>query len=455
MNYREAIQYLYSLGHETLAMKLGLEGIRALARAFDDPPRRYAVAHIAGTNGKGSTAAMTAAIARAAGLRAGLYTSPHLSEITERIRVHGEKIAPEDFARLATGVRAKCEQLVTAGALAAPLTFFEQVTMIAFLYFAERRVELAVLEVGLGGRLDATNICAPLATAITPVALDHQQYLGDTLAAIAGEKAGIIKPEVPVVVAPQEPEAMTVIAEQCARLNAPLIRVQAPRDLELIGGEAEASQPSAALMSAGLYRFRYRAARAEYDVRLNLRGRHQAINACAAIHLAEQLAERGLNLPARAIATGLSRVEWPGRLELIAATEPPLLLDGAHNPAGARSLRAFLDEHCPVPVTLIFGVMADKDIAELAAILFPAASVVIAVGIANERAASAALIAASAPGVGYQLICAGSAIEALAEAQRATPPGGVICVCGSLYLIGEIKRALKEEAKSAPERLGH
>src|SRR5262245_32750214 len=206
MSFEEAIKYLYSLGNETLAMKLGLESVRALAHALNDPQRRFPAIHIAGTNGKGSTSAMTASILRAAGLRAGLYTSPHLVSIAERIRIGDDEIAPDAFARLAAVVRAAGERLVAENALPAAPTFFEQMTMIAYLYFAERKVDLAVLEVGLGGRLDATNICEPIVTAITPVGFDHQKYLGDTLASIAGEKAGIVKPSAPVVVAPQSSE---------------------------------------------------------------------------------------------------------------------------------------------------------------------------------------------------------------------------------------------------------
>ena len=444
MDYRETITYLYSLGHETLAMKLGLDSVRALARAFDNPQRRYSAVHIAGTNGKGSTAAMTEAIGRAAGLRVGLYTSPHLIEITERIRVDGQDITPEDFARLATDVRAMSERLVRESILPAPPTFFEQVTMIAFLYFAERQVDLVVLEVGLGGRLDATNICEPLVTAITPIGFDHQQYLGHTLAAIAGEKAGIIKSATPAVIAPQEPQVMAVIAERCAQLNAPLIAVEEqPREFELMSDDEKEQSSQNQLLRAGLDRFHYRTAMASYDVSLNLRGRHQVINALTAIHIAEQLNLRGLNLSAQAITDGLSHVEWPGRLEML-ATKPPLLLDGAHNPAGARSLRAFLDEHGRVPLTFIFGAMGDKDIAEIAAILFPAARVVVATRVANERAAHATVIAAQADGLDCQVICTASVAEALAEARRLTPVNGLICACGSLYLIGEIKKILSE-----------
>src|SRR5215510_7208226 len=281
MNFEEATEYLYSLGNETLAMKLGLESVRALARSLDDPQRKFPAVHIAGTNGKGSTAAMTASVLRSAGLRAGLYTSPHLVSITERIRIEGDEIAPDEFARLATAVRAAGERLVAENILPAPPTFFEQVTMIAYLYFAERKVDLAVLEVGLGGRLDATNICEPVVTAITPVGFDHQKYLGDTLASIAGEKAGIVKPGVPVVVAPQSGEAMKTIAARCEELKAPMITPAPPFGIEALSDDE----------NIGRYRFRYRGwdDKDEYDLRLGLRGRHQITNAIVAIHIAELL----------------------------------------------------------------------------------------------------------------------------------------------------------------------
>jgi len=430
MNYAEATAYLYGLGHEMRAMKLGLESMRALARTCGDPQRRFPAVHIAGTNGKGSTAAMTEAILRAAGWQVGLYTSPHLVEVTERIRVDGRGIAPAEFARLATEVRARCERLVSDGELPAPPTFFEQVTMIAFLHFATPEVELVVLEVGLGGRLDATNICEPLVTAITPVSVDHQQYLGEQLAAIAGEKAGIIKLGIPVVVAPQENSAMEVIAARSRNLDAPLVPVCAEPDEPSVAG------------ADGCYRFRRRTMRAEYDVSLNLRGRHQIGNALTAIGIADQLSASGLALPPAAVTAGLGRVDWPGRLELVAGV-PALLLDGAHNPAGARVLRDFLDEHCSGrPITLIFGAMSDKAIVEISTILFPVAATVIATRIANPRSADPAEIAALA-GAGQPRLVAEDSTRALAEARRLTPPDGLICACGSLYLVGELRRALR------------
>ncbi len=430
MNFSETLNYLYSLGHEMLAMKLGLESITALCQALGDPQLKYRVVHIAGTNGKGSTAAMTEAIALAAGHRVGLYTSPHLVAITERIRINGEDITPDDFARLATQVRATCEQLVANETLPALPTYFEQVTAIGYLFFAERAVDVAILEVGLGGRLDATNICAPTVCAITPVSLDHQEYLGHELAAIAAEKAGIIKPNIPVIVAPQTSEAMQVIAAQAQRLNAPLIEVEAPQNKAIIEEAA-----------TGMFHFRYHTAVADYAVQLNLRGAHQTINARTAIHLAEELRQQGLCVTKAAIEEGLQKVRWVGRLELIEYEGRQMLMDGAHNMAGAKTLQEFLRTYeKDVPITMIFGVMSDKAIAGMAEMLFPFATTLIATRINNPRSADPLVISEAATQLVTPSLRAESVAEALQEALQRTPANGLICVCGSLYLIGEIKQ---------------
>jgi dihydrofolate synthase/folylpolyglutamate synthase len=435
MNFPEAVNYLYGLGHETLAMKLGLESVRALAGAFDDPQQKYPAVHIAGTNGKGSTAAMTAEIARAAGLRVALYTSPHLRSITERIRVDGEQISEEAFARLASRVRAASERLAAEGKLPAPPTFFEQMTMIAFLHFAECEVDLAVLEVGLGGRLDATNICAPIVTAITPVDFDHQQYLGHTIEEIAGEKAGILKSGVPVVVAPQREEAWRTIERRAAEVDAPVISVSEELDRAAVwarGGD---------IWNAGRFRLDYHSQRDRHDATINLRGRHQILNAVTAINVAEQLGEEGFPITREAVMYGLEHVEWPGRLQIIGVGEPerPLLLDGAHNPAGASALREFLIDYCAnVPLTLLFGAMADKSIDEMAALLFPLAQTIILTKVKNPRAADPATIAAAMAGLNREMICVANVKDALAQALLVTPANGLICACGSLFLVGEI-----------------
>lgn len=422
MEFSEAVDYLYGLGNEILAMKLGLETIRCLCLELGSPQDSFPAVHIAGTNGKGSTAAMTEAILRAGGVRTGLFTSPHLISITERIRVGGEPIPPDQFAMLGGRVRAAGERLVESGRLPAPPTFFEQVTAIAFLWFAEQRVELAVLEVGMGGRLDATNICRPLVTAITPVGLDHQQYLGDTLAAIAGEKAGIIKPGIPVVLAPQEPEAQVVILARAEECGAPVI-----------AGGVEVEPIS---LTPDLRQWvELHTERESFDACLSLRGRHQAINARTAIAIVEVLRSTGLSIETGAIVAGLENCYWPGRLDLRSGPSGrTILIDGAHNEAGAVVLADFLREFCRRrPLTLIFGAMRDKDVAKIGERLFPLFEQIIVTGIANPRALDPAEIV-----VGGEVERASGLLEALEIAGRVTPPEGLIVVAGSLYLVAEV-----------------
>ena len=445
MNYTQAIDYLYARGHEMETMNLGLSRILALTEASGQPQLQYPAVLIAGTNGKGSTAAMTFAIARAAGLRVGLYTSPHLVEITERIRLaegaEVRDISQDEFAHYATEVRVLGERLLATGQLTSVPSLFEQLTMLAFLYFAAQQVDLVVFEVGLGGRLDATNVCAPLVTAITPIDYDHQRHLGYTLPEIAGEKAGIIKAQTPVIVAPQKSEVMSVIAARANELRAPLFSLEE----ELSAApffETLTAQPAAVSSTLGLCRLRYTHRQGEYDVRLGLRGRYQVTNALMAIHLAEALQRAGLPITPAIISAGLAQAEWPGRLELVQwpGTQTPVLLDGAHNPAGAQVLREFLQEFCAhVPVTLVFGVMTDKPFGEMEAILFPAATTIIAAKVNNPRAADPRELAQRAEALGYQVLQAESVRVALELAQAMTPANGVICACGSLYLVGEIK----------------
>lgn len=450
MNYTEAINYLYARGHEMETMNLGLSRIETLTAAAGFPQRQYPAVLIAGTNGKGSTAAMTFAIARAAGLRVGLYTSPHLVEITERIRL-GEAagsrdITPEEFAHYATEVRELGERLLATGQLTSVPSLFEQITMLAFLFFAEQKIDLAVLEVGLGGRLDATNISAPVVTAITPIDYDHQRHLGYTLPEIAGEKAGIIKANVPVIVAPQSEEVFKVIRQRAAELNAPLLSIeselQAAPLFEVTAEPAPASAPH-----FGLCQLHYMHLQKAYDVRLGLRGRYQVTNALTAIHIAEALQQAGFAIQSTHIQTGLEQTAWPGRLELISLGKggAPLLLDGAHNPAGARVLRDFLTEFCwRIPVTLLFGVMNDKPFGEMEEILLPAATRIIAARVNNPRSAQSGELAAGAAALGFQVQEAASVRAALQLAREVTPPEGLICACGSLYLVGEIKELLSE-----------
>jgi dihydrofolate synthase/folylpolyglutamate synthase len=433
MRFDEALGYLLSLGHETLAIKLGLTNTERLLAALGDPQKSFPSVQIAGTNGKGSTAVMLEAIARAAGTRTGLYTSPHLVSITERVRVDGVEISREEFARLTARVRATAERLVSEGTLPALPTFFEHVTAIALAAFREARVALAILETGLGGRLDATTTARADVVAITPVALDHQEYLGETLAEIASEKAAIIRPDVAAVVAPQSAEALAVILRRCADCGV-VPRMAAAVASEVLGAD-----------ETGRLRVNFETDKDRYDnVRLALRGRHQIINAQVAISLAETLRARGFPLTRAAIIEGLETASHAGRLELRRIAGHDFLFDGAHNPAGARALRAFLDEFIHAPVTLIFGAMRDKPLSEIAATLFPAANNLILTQPANPRAAAPETLARLVPHDfdSSRITLAPSSAEAVTAAHEQTPPAGIICVTGSLYLVGEVQSIL-------------
>jgi len=431
VNFDESVSYLLGLGHETVAIKLGLDNITRLLARLGDPQRAFPSVQIAGTNGKGSTAAMLESVCRAAGLSAGLYTSPHLVSIRERVRVAGREIARDEFARCASLVRAAAEE--TERESAALPTFFEQVTALALVAFREARVPVAILETGLGGRLDATTAARAATVAITPVSLDHQEYLGHTLAEIAAEKAAIIRPGVKAVVAPQEPEAAEVILRRCRECGVEPRFATRDAEVESMCGD-------------GRLRVRLRTARDVYaGVCLALRGRHQLTNAAVAVALAESLAEDSFHITREHVVAGLEAAEHAGRLELDARRTPALLLDGAHNPAGARALRAYLEEFAGGKVTLVFGAMRDKALAEIGAILFPAAEHLVLTEPRNPRAASVAelLRAVPARSASSTIALAPSSRDALTIARAHTPPGGTVCVTGSLYLVGEVKGLLE------------
>jgi dihydrofolate synthase/folylpolyglutamate synthase len=325
MHFEAAVQYLLRLGHETLTMKLGLRNTELLLRALANPERAFPAVQIAGTNGKGSTATMLDSICRAAGIKCGLYTSPHLVSITERIRVSGFEITPEEFADCATTVRNASEQLLRDKQIEALPTFFEQLTVIALLAFRNAGIELAILETGLGGRLDSTTAANAGIVAITPIALDHEEYLGHTLESIASEKAAIIRPGVTAIIAKQQPEALGVLKSRCEETGVTPIFEDGPHIVE----ETTPDGRFCVTFENGGNRYE--------KVWLGLRGRHQIENAALAIRLAEVLKIHGFTIPSSAIHAGLQTAQHPGRLELIPHT-PSFLLDGAHNPAGCRSL---------------------------------------------------------------------------------------------------------------------
>jgi len=434
MNLPETIEYLLSLGHETVAIKLGLRNTQVLLEALDNPHKSFQSVQIAGTNGKGSTAVFLDSICRAAGIPTGLYTSPHLVSITERIVISGAAISEEDFAMHATQVRAAAESLLDSKSLESLPTFFEHVTAIALLAFKEAGVALAILETGLGGRLDATTVAAADTVAITPISLDHQEYLGETLAAIAAEKAAIIRPGVTAIIAPQPLEALEVIRRRCAAVDIEPDLEQLPPTID------EATED-------GRLRITFATKNASYSkVLLGLRGRHQVTNATVAIRLAEAMRRQGFEISANAVIEGLANARHAGRLELIPG-EPPVLLDGAHNPSGAQALRSFLDEFVKSPITLVVGVMKDKNLQEITETLFPIAEFLVITQPDNPRSAHPdALIELAADHISEdKIIVAKSVQDAIALAKQITPPTATICVTGSLYLVGEVKALLDQE----------
>jgi dihydrofolate synthase/folylpolyglutamate synthase len=439
MNFGEAIQYLLSLGHETVAIKLGLRNTEVLLQDLGNPHEPFTSVQIAGTNGKGSTAMFLDSICRAAGISTGLFTSPHLVSVTERIKINGSEISQADFARHATVVRNAAELLVVDGKLQALPTFFEQITAIAFLAFREAGIELGILETGLGGRLDATTVAGAETVAITPLALDHQEYLGETLAQIAAEKAAIIRPGVTAVIAPQPATALAVILKRCAESNVRPVLVEEGK-IESVTADGrftvtfERSEPAGATYE---------------KLVLGLRGKHQIINAAVAIRLAEQLRLRGFKIPEGSIANGLATARHAGRLELHAG-DPSLLLDGAHNPSGAQALRDYLDEFVKGPLTLVFGAMNDKQLAEMAATLFPVAHRLVLTRPDNSRAAEINKLHDLAASIVEpdKIVSTRSVVEALRKAREYSPAEGLICVTGSLYLVGEMKATLDAEVSS-------
>ena len=436
MTFDDAVSYLLSLGHETLTIKLGLANTERLLAALGNPHKSFPSVQIAGTNGKGSTAVMLESICREARISVGLFTSPHLISITERICIDGQEISKVEFARLTEQVKQTAEELVQSRELQTLPTFFEHVTAIALLAFREAEVELAILETGLGGRLDSTTAAGATVVAITPIAIDHEEFLGTTLSEIAAEKAAIIRPGVTTIVAPQQDEALEVIKARCDEVGVKARFASAPTDVTV----AEDSVPGRMCATFETRNDRYE------NACLGLRGRHQTINAATTVVLAEGLGERGFDLSRHSILSGLRNAKHPGRLEILDG-DPPFLFDGAHNPAAARALHDYLDEFVHQPITIIFGAMRDKPLSEIAAILFPAARQVILTELDNPRAATNENLKAAVPcGLDQSSLHeAKSVAEALQIARQVTDPDGLILITGSLYLLGAARETLFAE----------
>jgi len=423
VSYPDSVRYLYSLGNELKAgAKFGLERTSTLLAALGNPQDGQHFVHVAGTNGKGSTCAMMASILRRAGMQTGLYTSPHLIEPVERIQIDGEDVSAEVFAAAFEVVHKTAEELIQQGRVDAHPSYFETVTAMAFLMFQER-VQISVIEVGLGGRLDATNVITPVLCVITPVSYDHEAYLGNSLEAIAGEKAGILKPGIPVVIGRQESVAAGVLSRRAEELLCPVIRTM-DADVQVME------------VSAGGSSFRLDGALYECP----LPGRHQIQNAMTAI-----LACRDLNVPLGAIQAGLKGVRWPGRLERV-SRDPDFLLDGAHNPAGAAALAQYIREfYSDRPVWLVYGGMRDKAIEEVTEQLFPLAQRLILTSPDFPRALRAeAILEVTSHANATLTNTVAEAIAIAKEASRNT----VVFFTGSLYLVGEARRLLVSQDAS-------
>src|SRR5215469_12987764 len=470
MTYDEVLARLATMGPELRTGKAGtprkwsLDHIRTLLRALGDPHHGFRAVLIAGTNGKGSTAATLASILNAAGLRTGLYTSPHLLRVNERIRLSTGKspqfaeIPDDDFALLFTLVDSTAATAVAHGELPHPPSFFELLTAIAFCFYAEENIDIAVLEVGLGGRLDATNVVDPLLSIITDIGLDHTEFLGNTLRSIATEKAGILRENGVLVTLSQHPEANAAIGEAAVALNVRGVdaaRCLPPRDYH--GANSESIDINASSTSPWRNQYQISIDGKRIDIDSPLAGQHQQRNIALAIAAAIELrTNHDFNIPNAAIERGIRDTEWPGRLEWIppARNRAPILLDVAHNPAGAWALRAALAQ-LPEnrPRTLIFSCLADKPIAELAQILFPlfdAASAdpgrardhILLTHIDSPRAASVDDIRGAAQKLEIPAVIAPNATTALATAEFVTPPDGLIVATGSLFLIAELRALL-------------
>lgn len=444
MTYQEAVRYLLGLGRElgspqqARVRKFDLDNIRILAHDLGEPQFQFPSVHVAGTNGKGSTSAMLDSILRAAGFVAGLYTSPHLERINERISMAGAPVSDDEFARSFTVVRERIERLLASGALAAHPTYFECLTAMAFEIFARGGVQIAVLEVGMGGRLDATNIVVPEVAVITQVDFDHEEYLGHSIEQIAAEKAAILKPGVPVIVAAERPEARKVIERHAAELGAPTVALDEAYRLENVVDEAGCYRAEAIEVKTG----------ARYTLSPSLAGRYQLRNALTALATAHAASRRGFVIGREAIERGIASARWAARLEKF-GDHPTIYLDGTHNPAGARELVSFWDEHFSSRrVLLVYGAMRDKAVDEITGLLFPRADRVILTEPHQSRAISAQTLATLSSHLARNSEVVSDPVAALELALNSARPDDVVLITGSLYLAGDLRPLLQLQRRA-------
>jgi dihydrofolate synthase/folylpolyglutamate synthase len=433
MNYSDCLKYLAGLGQELHGLKFGTEAISLILEELGRPQRRYDTAIVAGTNGKGSTCAMLASILQFAGCRTGLFTSPHLVRVNERMKVNGHEIPNAQFAAAFTEVAATVESLVRRGDLEKPPSFFEFLTATAFQHFATAEVDFAVLEVGMGGRLDATNVTVPSVAVITNIDFDHMEFLGSTLGAIATEKAGIIKPLRPVISGVEEAEAAAAIRRRARECGAELTELK------------DVARVTHVQAHEGRYSFDLAVGEERFTaLACPLLGRFQIKNTVAAVAAACRLRAEGFEISHDNIVQGVQAAQWPGRLETI-HTHPLVLLDGGHNPGAAVELAAFLrDEFAGRRIRLVYASMRDKAMREITATIFPLAEEIYLTQPEHARAATPEEILAAVGSRPANVQIEVAPARALAKAFRASAANDVVLVVGSLYLVGTIKKALEE-----------
>jgi dihydrofolate synthase/folylpolyglutamate synthase len=441
-SYQETIDYLYGL--QKHGIKLALSNSHALMEVMGNPHKRFRSVHIAGTNGKGSTSAFLAGMLTAAGYRVGLYTSPHLVSFTERFRIDNVQISEQKVVELARRVREGSRGVPAAdGAKALNPTFFEVTTAIAFSWFAEQSVDIAVIEVGMGGRLDSTNVITPLVSVITNIDLEHTEFLGGTLELIAREKAGIVKPGVPVVTGAIQPSVVEVIEREAAANHARVYRLTK----DFMAGN---------ILHDNTQVFDYRGLRASYSkMCITMHGRYQIDNACLAIAAAECMRSDGISIAEYALRRGLERARWEGRLERV-AHKPDIFLDGAHNPASAKMLAGAVREMKSAyrRLVLVVGILSDKDYRGILAELVPLADHVIVTRPQYSRAMDVQALASEISGLHRAVVTTETVGHAIVKAREVSADDDLILVTGSLYVVGDARAVIVRDAGRSQALLG-
>lgn len=427
MKYEESISYLESFWK--FGIKLGLSRINHLLEILGDPHKKFKSIHVAGTNGKGSVCAMTASVLKDAGYKTGLYISPHLLEYTERIKINRKDISRTGFSQLISKIKKAVDERYSLEELP---TEFELLTAAAFLHFAEQEVDIAVIETGLGGRLDSTNVITPVVTAITNVDLDHCSVLGDTIAKIAREKAGIIKPGIPLVTASERPDALKIIRKECAR-NSSKIILCSGNDPDIradIVGKSGDGQIMDVLYGK----------RTVKGLFVPLFGAHQSHNVAVVFGLLSELRNLGFHITENTLREGLSRADWPARFQVI-NKRPLVILDGAHNPAGIKALLRTVSDMTKGDLYIVAGILKDKDLSGMMGIISRYADTVIAVAPDNPRACAPEVIASEAKKHGLKTVVGSFPDEGLKKSLKMASSSDVICVCGSLFTCADVLRS--------------